>query len=410
MYTRNTEMRSELRLNSAEFAHGWRVAKWCAEIAAALNLSGQEAESLERAAILHHAPKVTLDRDALQALCTDVGLPNASRFDGDEDSAALEILRALHRLEEAPDSIRRLALILEQCDDLDSACELDARVFLEREMNGLDDLVEEIGSYLRRVGNDEVAAAAAALPVFPAVAHKALSLIGHHDAGFDDLEQVVSADPALAGNIIAAANTALMPSRRASGIREALVRIGLGEARRVVCAASLRSIFSTKHSHSVWNHSLEVAGAAAQIASRSSTVDSEHAFLAGLVHDIGKLAILALPSSVRQAHERLVSEGCPELVVERVVFGESHDRIGARILREWHFDESIAVAVEAHHNPERTVSPLCGVLYLAAEAVRREQVFASSWRRRLASELSSVRPEPLPKMQRAVLDSLRFCA
>ena len=78
--------------------------------------------------------------------------------------------------------------------------------------------------------------------------------------------------------------------------------------------------------------------------------------------------------------------------------------------REWHFDESIAVAVEAHHNPERTASPLCGVLYLAEEAVRREQVFASSWRRRLASELSAVRPAPLPKVQPRVFDGLRFCA
>lgn len=410
MHTRETLTAPGLSPNSAEFTHAWRVSRWCGEIAAALQLAPQESEALERAAILHHTPKILLDREALQTLCSDVGLPGIPSFDGEEDARATAILRALHHLSEASDDVRRLAVILEQCDDLDSACELDSRVPLEPEINGLDALVEEVGSYLRSVTREQIDVAAATLPVFPAVAHEALAVIGSADAGFDDLEEVVSADPALAGNVIRAANSALMPSRRATGIREALVRIGMEEARRVVCAASLRSVFRTNHSHAVWNHSLEVAEAAARIASISGKADVEHAFLAGLVHDIGKLALLGLPSSVRQPHERLASQGCPEVIIDRVIFGESHDRIGGRILREWRFDDGIAEAVEVHHNPERTASALCGVLYLAEESVGREPVFVSSWRRRLASEVADIRLTHLPKVRRSFLDSLRFCA
>ena len=396
--------------NSAESAHTRRVAAWCAEVAAKLDLPLEDRKLLEQVVPLHQRTKLMVDEQAWNAFKRDLGLREGER--GAQD-AALEVLQSFHGIRAASERTKRLALILEQCDDLDAACELDATVSGDPELNGLDGIVSEVGAYFGGLADGDVEQAASRLPVFSAIAYRAISLLGNPEANLDDLESLVAVDQTLAGHVIRAANSALMGSAtRVKGVRQAVMRLGLEAARQIISAASLRKMFEAKHSQALWNHSLYVAESAANIAAESGLASREEAFLAGLMHDVGKLVILNLPNSSQESREHLIQSGCPGSIVERVILGADHADLGARVLRNWHFAESIVTAVERHHTPELNASPLSSIVYLAERYPGQVHGIDSPWRHEFAREKAGLRgaDAKLPAPVNSFISALRFAA
>jgi len=212
---------------------------------------------------------------------------------------------------------------------------------------------------------------------------------------------------------VAVANSAAFgTAARVSNIGQAVARLGTALTRQVVCATALRSVFEPTVSHTLWNHSLAMAETAAGTATRSGRVETGKAFLAGLVHDVGKLVILQLDGKAREIYERLTRKGCPETVIEQVVFGQSHAAIGALVLTKWHFDESIVAAVEHHHEPQRAQSALCGILYLCENQHDGVATVRSEWREELARSCAGL-PEKNDvgdEHRESAFSALRFAA
>jgi putative nucleotidyltransferase with HDIG domain len=399
--------------NSAESAHTRRVAAWCAEVAAKLGLSAVDRKILEQVVPLHQQTKLMVDEQGWNALRRDLGFVRDRTGEALPQDSIMEVLQSFHGIRPASDRIRRLALILDQCDDLDAACELDATVSGDPELNGLDGIIGEVGAYFGGMAEGAVESAAAKMPVFSTVAYRAIRLLGNEDTNLDDVESLVAADQTLAGHVIRAANSALMNSAvRVKGVRQAVTRLGLEAARQIVSAASLRKMFESKNSQALWNHSLYVAENAANIAAQSGQVSRDEAFLAGLMHDVGKLVILNLPAPAQECRDRLTQSGCPGSIVERVVLGQDHSGIGARVLRNWRFTEGIASAVERHHTPELDASPLSSIVFLAELYPGQIHGIESAWRLQLAREKAGIRAEqgrpPVP--ENSVISGLRFVA
>lgn len=391
--------------NCSESGHQRRVAAWCAEIAAKLNLPRQEREVLEQAVPLHQRSKLIADQAAWADLRQELGISQGP----DSESTTAELMRAFHGAPPSSSRIKTLAFILDQCDDLDTACEFDATISGEPELNGLDRIAAEVGRYFVGVPADELDRAASKLPVFSAVAYRAIGLLKNIETKLSDVESLIHSDQALAGHIIGAANSASMsPRTRVKSVHQAVVRIGMEAARHIVCAALLRKLFESRHSRALWNHSLDVAESAASLAARCGLVDREEAFLAGLMHDVGKLVILNLPTAGVECRDRLAQSGCPDPIIERIVLGEDHASIGARVLRNWRFAECIASAVENHHRPERSSSPLCSILYLAEVDCGLE----SAWRSELARKRLRIRMNDpsLSSPSQTLTSGLRFAA
>ncbi len=212
---------------------------------------------------------------------------------------------------------------------------------------------------------------------------------------------------------MSAANSALLNlSTQVTTVRQAIARIGMEPARQIVTAAAVRKLFDAEQSRTLWNHSLDVAETAANIARRSGRVDSEEAFLAGLMHDVGKLVIMNLPAAPVARQERLTRSGCPDPIVERILLGMDHAAISARVLRGWRFAPSIISAVECHHTPERITSPLCSVLYLAEQSAGRDLGLTSPWRDQLARTALQIGSATLeiPAAAMTLTSGLRFAA
>jgi len=373
-------------MDEIELGHLWRVAAWCDEVARKAGLDAPEREALERAAVLQYRTRLSVDSAALTALAADLGIPAPGESNDVTERAAEEVLRALHGDQRASQRARGLALILDRCKDLDIACQLDARVHCDPDCCGLDGAIAEVREYLGPVGDADLTKAAQRISVFPVAAQRALAMTASVDISLADLAAIIADDQVLALHVVAEANAVRYAARqRVLTIADALARIGLDRGRQLVCAASLRAMFGGPPFRALWNHSLDVAQAAWHFSGLAG-VNRDEALLAGLVHDIGKLVCLGLPPETVRRCDRLTRKGCPDMVVERVLFGHDHSTIAGRLLTNWKFNQEIVHAVENHHTPERGASVLAAVLYLAETAIPapRHAGLVSEWRERLA--------------------------
>ena len=334
--------------------HRERVAAWCTELAMALHLRPVEAAALQEAALLHgtEVPQnISPSPDAESIL---------AHFRGDEGRK---------------DAYARVASLLTIADRFDgwtdSALVQSAApgTLLDR-CSSSEDLSQKAASYLvkrlRRSTVDELKQLMARLPVYPAVAMRLYALLSDSRVSLGTLEQLAKSDQVLAGKLIRASNSAFYsPVVPICTISKAIGYVGTEDARRILLASALQPLFATETMRKQWEHSLQSAAYAERIADLSNGVDKAEAFLLGLLHDAGRLALSLLPTAVSDSIDRLCDRGCPATVAESVVCGVDHAEAGAHVLAFWKFPASAVEAVRHHHRPELSESPLASVLYLA---------------------------------------------
>lgn len=381
-------------------AHCRRVAALALEIASRLRLPAAELTLLEQAALLHHYPEEVLAPRSLERLLADLRTPAPS--EGAAGALTAEVRAVLERFHcvRGRATAGKAGLLAEI---LEAANYFEERIqYLPFELRTVEQILDEIGwlgrdgvcrpavaeaaASLPRVRLEELLLRVQRLPVFPAVALKAMELAGREDADTRQIERLVSSDQVLAGKIIAAANASIYsPSRRIASLSQAVAYIGLEAARRVLTAAVFQPLFASSGLHALWKHSLETAQLAAGAAERCGQAPAAEAFLAGLVHDIGRLALEKLPREDGMAYARLRERGCDAVFAELALCGYDHGEAGAEILRLWSFPVPMVEAVQQHHWPERTESALAALLYLA-EAGTGSGEDAPSWLRLRAAE------------------------
>jgi HD-like signal output (HDOD) protein len=203
------------------------------------------------------------------------------------------------------------------------------------------------------------------LPVFPVAAQKALQLLMTENWSVGDLEFIGASDPVLAADLIRVSNCCLLgPREPTTTLGQAIAYLGGERASAVLIAASVKRLFTTAKLREVWNHSLDASEIARGIAKLSGRVNPEEAFLSGLVHDIGRLAMALLPEKFQSRSSRLLQQGCELSIVERALCGSTHAQLGATALERWNFPRHLIDGVRFHHQPEACPSPIAAVLYL----------------------------------------------
>lgn len=195
-------------------------------------------------------------------------------------------------------------------------------------------------------------------PTLPAVVVRILELTADPDSALEDFISMIQCDPSLTTTVLKLSNSALYGQvRKVSTLKQAISVLGINEIRNVVVGravfTSFKRIKSSTHFdiRDFWWHSF-ICGLSANILAKEGPY-SDDFFIAGLIHDIGKLVLItALPVSFldivknnnEQAHEIFKQE-------ERV-FGISHAEIGMTLLKRWMFPDSLVVATGYHHRPE----------------------------------------------------------
>jgi putative nucleotidyltransferase with HDIG domain len=202
----------------------------------------------------------------------------------------------------------------------------------------------------------EIRAGRVELPVLPQVADEVQQLVDR-DADLPTLVRVIEREPAMAAALVKYANSAMYAGLRdVTELQGAIMRLGLAAVKQAVLSLSAKSAFASsdprlqKIYETIWLHSLTTAVAARRLAAFVA-VAPETAFLAGLLHDIGRVVVLRGISSLRKRDpmgfrvaEHTVSEFADAL----------HCSIGDVLCREWNIPADLREAITRHHETNLT--------------------------------------------------------
>jgi len=222
------------------------------------------------------------------------------------------------------------------------------------------------------------------LPAMPHVASKVLELAGNPDTTAAKLQQVISDDQAMAARILKIANSALYGcSRKIKTLTDAIVMLGFNTIRSLVVTSAARNMY-LKGGKSMglkerllWEHSMGCGIAARLLVQMRHPQLAEEAFLAGLMHDIGKLVLNQYASD---AFDRVVqdvyNEGRMFLEVEQELLGFDHTEVGAMLVSKWKLSTQLEEAIRHHHNADAfsVDRPVLCYLDLANNLCKREGV------------------------------------
>ena len=186
-----------------------------------------------------------------------------------------------------------------------------------------------------------------AVPSLPAIAHRVAAQLGRDDVNVARVAALIQTEPGLSAKLVKVANSAAMQrSNRCETVHEALTRLGLDSARQLIVAFASERLFQQtdarvrKHSVRIWQHSVDIASLAMVLARLTPPLQPDRALLAGLLHEIGALAILAMA----QHHLDLISD---EKTLTDMITAAT-PKVSAHVLKAWGFAaETVQAAQDA---------------------------------------------------------------
>ncbi len=193
----------------------------------------------------------------------------------------------------------------------------------------------------------------------PLVYRRLMAIIDDPRAGADDVARVISQDTALTVRLLRLVNSALFSfGRRVDTVSEAVSAVGTTRVRDLALATSVTSFFRNVppeliHAADFWRHSLACGVGARAMAAHCGVKDVEHFFVAGMLHDVGRLVLyIAAPSEARTILEHASLREIPLYEAERELTGFDHGTVGGALMELWNMPASLSEAVASHHRPE----------------------------------------------------------
>ncbi len=258
----------------------------------------------------------------------------------------------------------------------------------------------------------------AKIPAFSPAILRVVDLLSKPDASANTLAQAIAGDPALAAQVLRLANSALFGAQsRVDTLHKAVMAVGQTWLQHLTLTLGVSSYMKaarkTEELDLCWRHMLASAVLSRELA-KMVGVTPERAYAAGLLHDIGRLGLLAaFPAEYADAVRNAVRSGDPLIEVEKDVFGTDHCEVGRRLVESWNLPAEFAVVTGQHHEtPDAGKIGLQTVVQLAcrladalgfffaapAQPVTLDEV------RRMLPEFAQSRFSPDPEHWRALLE------
>jgi len=195
------------------------------------------------------------------------------------------------------------------------------------------------------------------IPTPDVVVQQIISTASNPNTSAKDLEKVISMDVGLSTKILRLVNSAYygLP-RKITKLSEAIVIVGFKTVRNLALSVFTYSALHSKHTFidhdKLWAHFMTTAIFAEHIAKNIGFMNREEVFLAGMMHDVGKLALdLMFPAYIFELSKVSENKKEPFFIVEYKSDIDNHMDVGGELLRVWKFpDEYISVA-QFHEKP-----------------------------------------------------------
>jgi len=194
-----------------------------------------------------------------------------------------------------------------------------------------------------------------AVPAFSEAAVKLCTLAQNEDASMDDFAEVVALDPGLAARCLYVASSIGFAGHSIESIQQALMIIGLRELRRIAFTVAMVGAFAGFSARinwkKFWFHNVLVARLTEEIAKLYRDINGME-YLAGLLHDIGKVIIEHyFPKEFEQIIVGAIEQQCGHAQIEKTVLGVDHTQIGAAMCQCMQIHPHFLRAIRFHHEP-----------------------------------------------------------
>lgn len=202
------------------------------------------------------------------------------------------------------------------------------------------------------------------LPPFSPVLSRLLATLAQEDVSFANLADLIEKDTVLAGNVLKLVNSAAYGrSGNVNSVRHAVSILGVTKLRNATLGMSVTRMWTAIQTAPGWSvprfnqHSIGTAILADLLSQEAQVEYPEGAFVAGLLHDVGRLlTAVALPDEHNEVDNLCRVHGGPQAQYEQEILGFTHGELSGAALISWNLPLPIQMAVRYHHAPDSDVT------------------------------------------------------
>ena len=201
------------------------------------------------------------------------------------------------------------------------------------------------------------------MPSLSTTTTKVLQVCNSPTTSPNDLSRVISLDPVLTGNVLKLVNSAYYSLRsQVTTLTRAIIMLGLNTIKNLVLSTSILNSIGGKRSfqalrmNDFWTHSVCVGVSSKLLAKRMDVPTSMHEeyFVAGLLHDLGKIPLNSIfPDAYGHVLRKVDPEQEPLYTIENELLGIDHSIVGKMIADKWQLSQALKDSICFHHNPEQ---------------------------------------------------------
>ncbi|TBV81481.1 MAG: HDOD domain-containing protein [Desulfobulbaceae bacterium] len=252
------------------------------------------------------------------------------------------------------------------------------------------------------------------LPTLPGIISKLTKMVDDPDITTDQMGKLISKDHILAAKLLKLANSAFYGfPQRISSLSSAIILLGFNVIKILIISASIFELMEDQDVE-LWEHSLGCAVVCSVLAKHLEISDPEEVSTAGLIHDLGKVAIkMELPKESETITALVGSRGISRFTAEHELLGLDHAEVGGWLAKSWNLPVKLVEPIAWHHNPAGASSePMAAAIVHFADIIIRGLGYGHGrdiWVPTLQSkawELLRLRPTDLDKILENVEEKL----
>ncbi|HEY3915625.1 MAG TPA: HDOD domain-containing protein [Verrucomicrobiae bacterium] len=224
----------------------------------------------------------------------------------------------------------------------------------------------------------------ACLPSLGTIDSALRELLGADQRYTSQIAEIIRRDPSLTSRLLRLVNSVYYGmSKPVKNIEEAVFYLGVRQIRQLAMVTPIIEDFQKLAEgrqfpwRQFWRHCIAVALMTREITDLLQTQDDEIDYVAGLIHDVGKIVMAsAFPDHFNEIHQKLSESGGDLLKMEREILGVDHAELGAMYLRKQRLPDVFVEIVQYHHIPQsaRVQANVTAAVHVADLLVRHKQI------------------------------------
>jgi HD-like signal output (HDOD) protein len=215
-------------------------------------------------------------------------------------------------------------------------------------------IMESTTKPFKEMIEEHLASGETRLPAFDKTALKIQQEITKSEPDFEMIRKLIREDQALTAQVLKMANTAFFSGlSKVETVRDAIVRLGIEQISNIVILVTQKQIFKPSNRHAsefmekLWRHSVGTAIGSSWLAKKSGYPQiASQAFVAGLLHDIGKLFLLTVIESI---HAKKTYNFNPSREFVTEIMDSLHTEQGWLLTQNWNLPEAYCLVARDHH-------------------------------------------------------------